>query len=112
MLVKRQRIVISRLNFITMAVLDQLKTFTRRHQSFLEMTGVMMRIFSFSLVSWMGPKSPFMFVWTCNTADALLLTWCAVLKKDRAYTLLNFFWILVGIIGVLRAAGIIGGPAA
>jgi hypothetical protein len=64
-----------------------------------------MRIFSFSLVSWMGPDSPFMFVWIFNTIDAILLSWCALLKRDRAYTLLNCFWILVGIVGIFRAAG-------
>jgi phosphoglycerol transferase MdoB-like AlkP superfamily enzyme len=73
----------------------------------LEMTGVMMRIFSFSLVSWLGPESPFMFVWIFNTIDAILLSWCAMLKKDRAYTLLNTFWILVGIVGILRAGGLL-----
>lgn len=38
-----------------------------------EMIGVLMRIFSFSLVSWLGPASPFMFVWIFNTIDAILL---------------------------------------
>ena len=66
-----------------------------------------MRIFSFSLVSWLGPESPFLFVWIFNTIDAILLSWCAILKKDRAYTLLNVFWILVGIIGIFRAIGYI-----
>lgn len=73
----------------------------------LEMLGVLMRIFSFSLVSWLGPDSPFMFVWIFNTVDAIILSWCAILKKDKAYTLLNSFWILVGIIGILRAGNII-----
>lgn len=36
----------------------------------------MMRISSFTLVSWLGPQSPFMFVWVVNTCDAVLLTWC------------------------------------
>lgn len=67
------------------------------------MIGVLMRIFSFSLVSWLGPLSPFMFVWVFNTIDACLLSWCALLKRDRAYTVLNVFWILVGIVGILRA---------
>jgi hypothetical protein len=67
------------------------------------MIGVMMRIFSFSLVSWMGPESPFMFVWIFNTIDAVMLTWCAVLKRDSAYTLLNGFWIMVGMVGIARA---------
>jgi hypothetical protein len=71
----------------------------------VEMTGVLMRICSFSLVSWLGPHSPFMFVWVFNTIDAIMLTWCARLKRDLAYTLLNSFWILIGIIGIARAAG-------
>jgi hypothetical protein len=80
-------------------VLKNIRTF--------EMTGVFMRIFSFSLVSWLGPASPFMFVWTLNTTDAILLSWCAILKKDRPYTVLNVFWIMVGLVGILRAGGIL-----
>jgi len=71
----------------------------------MEMAGVIMRIFCFSLVSWLGPASPFMLVWIVNTLDAILLTYCAILKKDKAYTLLNGFWILVGIVGIARAGG-------
>jgi len=77
------------------------------HMRTFEMVGVLMRIFSFSLVSWLGPESPFMFVWIFNTIDAVLLTWCAALRKDSAYTLLNGFWILIGIIGIARAGGFI-----
>jgi hypothetical protein len=80
-------------------ILRNIKTF--------EMIGVIMRIFSFTLVSWLGPDSPFLFVWIFNTIDAILLSWCALLKKDRAYTILNLFWILVGIIGILRVIGYI-----
>lgn len=69
------------------------------------MVGVLMRIVSFSLVSWLGPASPFLFVWAFNTADAVMLSWCAILKRDRAYTLLNVFWIAVGVIGLVRASG-------
>lgn len=72
-----------------------------------EMVGVLMRIFSFSLVSWLGPESPFMFVWIFNTTDAIILSWCSILKKDGAYTLLNTFWILVGVVGIARAGGIL-----
>jgi hypothetical protein len=71
----------------------------------VEMVGVLMRVFSFSLVSWLGPGSPFLFVWAFNTADAILLSWCAIIKKDRAYTVLNVFWIGVGVVGMVRAAG-------
>jgi len=80
-------------------ILKHLKTF--------EMIGVIMRIISFTLVSWLGPESPFLFVWIFNTLDAFLLSWCAILKKDRAYTVLNLFWILVGIVGILRASGLL-----
>jgi Na+-translocating ferredoxin:NAD+ oxidoreductase RnfE subunit len=74
----------------------------------VEMVGVLMRIFSFSLVSWLGPNSPFLFVWAFNTVDALLLSWCAAIKRDRAYTLLNVFWVGVGVVGILRATGSVG----
>ena len=67
------------------------------------MTGVIMRIVSFTIVSWLGPESPFLFIWIFNTADAILLSWCSILKKDKAYTALNIFWILAGIIGIIRA---------
>ena len=75
------------------------------HLSQMEMVGVIMRIISFSLVSWLGPASPFMFVWIFNTIDAILLTYCANIRKDPAYTLLNGFWIIVGLIGIARAGG-------
>jgi hypothetical protein len=86
---------------------NKINIFVRRHMSLIEMIGVLMRVFSFSLVSWMGPASPFMFVWLFNTTDAIMLSWCSILKKDKAYTLLNVFWIMVGVIGVLRAAGLL-----
>jgi len=84
-----------------------MNSFVLRYIKIIEMTGVLMRIFSFSLVSWLGPQSPFMFVWVFNTIDAVMLTWCATLKRDRAYITLNGFWILVGIIGILRAGNIL-----
>jgi hypothetical protein len=71
------------------------------------MGAVLMRIFSFSLVSWLGEESPFLFIWALNTVDAIILSWTALLKKDKAYTVLNVFWIGVGVIGMLRAAGVI-----
>ncbi len=83
--------------------MNTLNGFILRNISVIEMTGVLMRIFSFTLVSWLGPESPFMFVWIVNTSDAVMLSWCAVLKKDKAYTVLNLFWILVGIVGIVRA---------
>ena len=82
-----------------------LLNYIQDHIPQMEMAGVIMRIFCFTLVSWLGPASPFMLVWIVNTLDAILLTYCAVLRKDRAYTLLNGFWILVGVVGILRAGG-------
>jgi hypothetical protein len=82
-----------------------LNAVVKRNIRAIEMIGVLMRIFSFSLVSWLGPSSPFLFVWAFNTTDAVLLAWCAILKRDRAYTVLNVFWVGVGIIGMIRAAG-------
>ena len=82
-----------------------LNQFVIRHLRAIEMIGVMMRIFSFSLVSWLGAESPFLFVWIFNTIDAMMLSWCSIVRKDRAYTLLNVFWILVGMIGIWRASG-------
>ena len=84
-----------------------INAFILKHIHAFEMTGVLMRIFSFSVVSWLGPASPFMFVWIFNTTDAILLSWCAILKKDRAYTMLNVFWVMVGIVGILRAGNVL-----
>ena len=85
--------------------MNKILGYINAHLSQMEMIGVIMRIISFSLVSWLGPHSPFMFVWIFNTIDAVLLTYCASIRKDPAYTLLNGFWILVGLIGIARAGG-------
>lgn len=86
-------------------MIEKLNKAVAQHLTTIELVAVMMRIFSFSLVSWLGPKSPFFFVWAFNTVDAMALSWCAIIRRDRAYTLLNIFWIGVGIIGMLRASG-------
>jgi hypothetical protein len=72
----------------------------------VEMIAVVMRIGSFSVVSWLGSHSPFLIIWVVNTIDAVGLSWCAILKKDMAYTLLNVFWMIIGVIGILRAVGV------
>jgi len=87
--------------------ITSLNTFIYQRMQIIEMIGVLMRIFSFSLVSWLGPESPFMFVWVFNTIDAVILTWCSLLKRDRAYITLNMFWIIVGLVGIFRAGGFI-----
>ena len=85
----------------------EMNRFITAHLKTLEMIGVLLRIGSFSVVSWLGPDSPFLGVWIVNTCDAVLLTWCAALKRDAAYTLLNAFWILVGLVGMARAGDFI-----
>jgi hypothetical protein len=86
--------------------ITSLNIFILRNIKIIEMIAVVMRIGSFATVSWLGSHSPFMIVWTVNTIDALGLSWCAILKKDMAYTLLNVFWVIIGVVGILRAAGV------
>ena len=88
-----------------MNLLRRLNNAVTRNLRTIEMAGVLMRIFSFSLVSWLGPESPFLFVWAFNTVDAVMLSWCAIIKRDRAYTVLNVFWVGVGVVGMVRACG-------
>lgn len=90
-----------------MPLLRPINLFVLRNIRVIEMIGVLMRIFSFSLVSWLGPESPFLFVWIFNTIDAIMLSWCSIVKRDNAYTLLNVFWIMVGVIGILRTTQVI-----
>lgn len=75
----------------------------QQHLRTVEMIGVMMRIASFTVVSWLGPASPFFWIWLVNTVDAILLTWCAGIKRDPPYILLNAFWIGVGILGIVKS---------
>jgi hypothetical protein len=82
-----------------------LNIFTRKNIKTVEMVAVVMRIGSFSVVSWLGSHSPFLLIWIVNTIDAVGLSWCAILKKDVAYTFLNVFWMIIGAIGILRALG-------
>ena len=82
-----------------------MNNFMSKYIKAIEMIGVIMRIISFSVVSWFGESSPFLFVWIFNTIDAILLSWCAIWKKDKAYSLLNVFWIFVGLVGIARAMG-------
>lgn len=86
-------------------MIENMNKFVSYHRATIELIAVIVRIASFSVVSWLGPRSPFFFVWAFNTADAVALSWCAILRKDRAYTLLNIFWIGVGIVGMIRAHG-------
>lgn len=66
----------------------------------LEGFGVAMRIFSFGMLSIMGKDTPFLTMWIINTIDAIILTWCAWERSNRAYIMLNLFWMIVGLVGI------------
>ena len=83
--------------------LSDLNAIVLRYHKPIEMVAVLMRIFSFSLVSWLGPSSPFLFVWIFNTCDAFMLSSCAFLRRDKAYIVLNVFWVIIGFVGIWRA---------
>lgn len=87
--------------------LKRVNRWVLRHHRTLEFVGVGMRITSFGAVSWLGQDSPFFAIWAVNTLDAILLSWCSWVRRDAPYILLNMFWILVGVVGILRAGGLI-----
>lgn len=66
----------------------------------LEHIGVVMRIIAFGTLSIMGPSTPFLWMWIWNTIDAVILTYCAWERGNKAYLILNSFWMLVGLIGI------------
>lgn len=69
----------------------------------LEGFGVAMRIFSFGMLSILNKDTPFLTMWIINTLDAVILTWCAWERDSRPYMLLNFFWLVVGVIGIYNS---------
>ena len=66
----------------------------------MENIGVVMRIIAFGTLSIMGPDTPFLYMWIWNTIDAVILTYAAWERDNRAYLILNIFWMLVGIVGI------------
>ncbi len=46
-------------------------------------------------------------VQTRYSLDAVVPSWCAALKKDHSYAVPNMFWIIIGVIGILRAGNIL-----
>jgi hypothetical protein len=77
-----------------------LKLLSERSVKLLENIGVVMRILAFGTLSIMGPQTPFLIMWIWNTIDAIILTYCAWERSNRAYLILNIFWMLVGIVGI------------
>lgn len=68
--------------------------------NFLEGIGVAMRILAFGVLSIMNKDTPFLAMWIVNTIDAIILTYCAHKRRNKAYIALNLFWLVVGIVGI------------
>ena len=74
----------------------------------LEGIGVIMRIIAFGTLSIMGPDTPFLWMWIWNSVDAVILTYAAWERNNKSYILLNFFWLIVGVVGIY--ASLYGNP--
>ncbi len=66
----------------------------------MEHIGVVMRVLAFGTLSIMGGDTPFLYMWIWNTIDAIILTYAAWERDNRAYIILNAFWCIVGIVGI------------
>jgi hypothetical protein len=69
----------------------------------MEGIGVVMRIAAFGMLSIMGKDTPFFWMWVWNTFDAVILTYCAWERDNKPYILMNFFWLIVGAIGIYNS---------
>ena len=78
----------------------KLKLLNENGVKLMENIGVVMRIIAFGTLSIMGPGTPFLAMWIWNTIDAIILTYCAWERNNKAYLILNIFWMLVGIVGI------------
>ena len=78
----------------------KLKILTEKSVKLLELIGVVMRVMAFGTLSIMGPNTPFLAMWIWNTIDAINLTYASWERSNRAYLILNIFWMLVGIVGI------------
>ena len=80
--------------------MNKLKLLSENVINWMEHIGVVMRMIAFGTLSIMGPDTPFLLMWIWNTIDAIILTYCAWERDNRAYLILNIFWMLVGIVGI------------
>jgi hypothetical protein len=78
----------------------KLKILKEKSVKLLELIGVVMRIIAFGTLSIMGPYTPFLWMWIWNTIDAVILTYASWERSNRAYLILNIFWMIVGIMGI------------
>ena len=80
--------------------MSKLKVLKEDSIKWMEHIGVVMRVLAFGTLSIMGPSTPFLLMWIWNTIDAVILTYCAWERDNKAYIILNAFWCLVGIVGI------------
>ena len=78
----------------------KLKLLMEETIDWMENIGVVMRMIAFGTLSIMGPNTPFLYMWIWNTIDAIILTYCAWERGNRAYIILNAFWCFVGLVGI------------
>lgn len=78
----------------------KLKILKEKQVKLLELIGVVMRILAFGTLSIMGPDTPFLAMWIWNTIDAVILTYASWERSNRAYLILNIFWMIVGFVGI------------
>jgi hypothetical protein len=55
------------------------------------------------MLSVMGKDTPFLLMWIWNTIDAILLTYCAWERDNKAYIIMNAFWLIVGAVGIYNS---------
>ena len=80
--------------------MKKLKLLRESTIKWMENIGVVMRILAFGTLSIMGPNTPFLWMWIWNSVDAVILTYAAWERNNKSYILLNFFWLIVGVVGI------------
>jgi hypothetical protein len=80
--------------------MNKLRLLSETTIKWMENIGVVMRIIAFGTLSIMGPDTPFLLMWIWNTIDAVILTYAAWERGNRAYLILNIFWMIVGFVGI------------
>ena len=80
--------------------MKKLKLLRESTIKWMEHVGVVMRVIAFGTLSIMGPSTPFLWMWIWNTIDAIILTYAAWERGNKAYLILNIFWMLVGLVGI------------
>ena len=78
----------------------KLKLLKESTVKWLETIGVIMRIFSFGMLAILGKDTPLLTMWIINTVDAMIHTWAAWERSNKAYIILNIFWLIVGVVGI------------